>query len=44
MEATVALDLLARRSPDLALAADPDTLRWRDGVFVHGLERLPVRW
>jgi cytochrome P450 PksS len=44
MEAAVVLDLLARRTPDLALGADPKTLRWKDGVFVHGLERLPVRW
>ena len=44
MEAAVALGLLARRSPDLCFAEDPSTFRWRDGVFVHGLERLPVRW
>jgi cytochrome P450 len=44
IEAAVALNLLVSRSPELRLAEDPATLRWRDGVFVHGLERLPVRW
>ena len=37
IEAAVALKLLVGRSPELRLAEDPTALRWRDGVFVHGL-------
>jgi len=44
LEAQVAIGALAQRFPRLGFAADPDTLRWKIGVFVHGLENLPVRW
>ncbi|MGO4617425.1 cytochrome P450 [Nocardia sp. 2YAB30] len=44
IEATVAIGTLVQRFPGLRLAADPDTLRWKNGVFVNGLECLPVTW
>lgn len=44
LEATVAISAVVRRFPRLEFAVDPDTLRWKDGVFVHGLEQLPVTW
>ncbi|MGP3974368.1 cytochrome P450 family protein [Streptomyces sp. 8N114] len=44
LEATVAIDTLLRTAPKLAFAVESDTLRWKDGVFVHGLETLPVTW
>ncbi|WP_030517773.1 cytochrome P450 [Nocardia sp. NRRL WC-3656] len=44
LEATVAVAAVVRCFPRLRFATDPDTLRWKDGVFVHGLERLPVAW
>ncbi|MBF6469296.1 cytochrome P450 [Nocardia beijingensis] len=44
LEAQVAIGTLVQRFPRLGFAADPDTLRWKIGVFVHGLERLPVTW
>ncbi|WP_330230478.1 cytochrome P450 [Nocardia sp. NBC_00508] len=44
LEATVAIGTVVRRFPGLQFAVDPDTLRWKDGVFVHGLEQLPVTW
>ena len=31
------------RFPDLSLAAEPATLRWRPSSLIHGLEALPVR-
>ncbi|HEX8538278.1 MAG TPA: cytochrome P450 [Cystobacter sp.] len=42
LEATVALNLLLERMPRLRLAVDERELRWRDGILVHGLQRLPV--
>ncbi|MEU4896300.1 cytochrome P450 [Streptomyces sp. NPDC044780] len=44
LETTITLNALLRRYPHLTLAADPDTLRWKDGVFVRGLATLPVTW
>ncbi|WP_040785700.1 cytochrome P450 family protein [Nocardia pneumoniae] len=44
LEATVAIGTVMQRFPGLRFAVDPSTLRWKDGVFVHGLERLPVTW
>ncbi|MFI9531631.1 cytochrome P450 [Nocardia fusca] len=44
LEAEVAIGTLVQRFPRLGFAADPDTLRWKIGVFVHGLECLPVTW
>ena len=42
LEATIAINLLLERLPGLRLGADPGALKWRDGILVHGLQRLPV--
>ncbi|KFG01948.1 cytochrome P450 [Streptomyces scabiei] len=42
-EATVALRLLLRHRPHLALATTPDTLTWRTSTLLRGLPELPVR-
>lgn len=42
-EVGVALTTLAARWPELRLAADPAELRWRPGMGLRGLHRLPVR-
>ncbi|WP_037075470.1 cytochrome P450 family protein [Pseudonocardia spinosispora] len=42
VEASVAVGAVVRRFPALRCAADPDALAWKDGVFIRGLERLPV--
>ncbi|OKK04995.1 cytochrome [Streptomyces sp. CB03234] len=43
MEAEIAIGKLLRRFPALALAEDPETLRWRPSTLIRGLETLPVR-
>lgn len=43
LEAQIAVGRLLERFPELRLAAEPETLRWRDSSLIHGLERLPVR-
>jgi cytochrome P450 len=40
MEGQIALNALLRRFPGARLA--PGTLRWRGGLFLRGLERLPL--
>jgi cytochrome P450 len=40
MEGQIALNALLRRFPGVRLA--PGTLRWRRGLFLRGLERLPL--
>jgi cytochrome P450 len=42
MEAKVALDVLLERCPHLALAQDSQTLTWKVGMLMRGLERLPL--
>jgi cytochrome P450 len=42
LEATLAINLLLERLPRLRFAVDPAELRWRDGILVHGLRKLPV--
>ncbi|WP_224248419.1 cytochrome P450 family protein [Hyalangium gracile] len=42
LEAMIAINLLVQRLPRLRLAVEPSTLRWRTGLLIHGLERLPV--
>jgi cytochrome P450 len=42
LEATIAINLLLERLPRLRLAVDESALRWREGILVHGLQRLPV--
>jgi cytochrome P450 len=41
LEANVAFDTLARRHPDVELAADPD--EWRGNAMLRNLASLPVR-
>jgi hypothetical protein len=36
------LNTLLRRSPGARLAMPSETLRWRNGLFMRGLERLPL--
>ncbi|ORT57464.1 cytochrome [Streptomyces sp. CB03238] len=43
MEAEIAIGKLLHRFPALALAEDPETLRWRPSTLIRGLETLPVR-
>lgn len=43
VEGEVALRLLSRRFPDLALAAPSAELRWRPGLVMRGLHELPVQ-
>lgn len=42
VEATIAIPLLLERLPRLRFAVEPSTLRWRGGILIHGLEKLPV--
>jgi cytochrome P450 len=42
LEAQIAFNTLLRRMPRLRLAVPSSNLRWRRGLFVRGLERLPV--
>jgi cytochrome P450 PksS len=42
MEGEIAVKALLRRFPHGRLAVAPETLRWRRGLFLRGLERLPV--
>jgi cytochrome P450 len=44
MEAQSAITALLQRFPDINLAVTPDSLRWRPGLFLRGLERLPVEF
>ena len=44
VELQVALEVLVRRVPSLALAVAPEDLVRRDGLIVGGLAALPVRW
>jgi cytochrome P450 len=40
--AQTAIEVLLDRLPDLALAVEPEALRWQDTVWVRGLVELPV--
>ncbi|HEY3025864.1 MAG TPA: cytochrome P450 [Pyrinomonadaceae bacterium] len=42
LEGQIALTTLFRRFPNLRLAQEPDSLRWRRSLIVRGLEELPV--
>ncbi|MER7399201.1 cytochrome P450 [Streptomyces sp. NPDC000151] len=43
MEGRIAVRTLLERCPELALDADPATLRWRPGMLMRGPLALPVR-
>jgi len=42
LEGQIAISMLLRRMPDLRLAVAPESLRWRRGLILRGLEALPV--
>jgi cytochrome P450 len=42
MEGQIALDAFLRRFPGARLATAPEALLWRRGLFLRGLERLPL--
>ena len=42
MEGQIALTALLQRFPGLRLAVSPESLRWHTGLFLRGLERLPL--
>ena len=42
MEGQIALTALLRRFPGARLAITPEGLHWRRGLFLRGLERLPL--
>src|SRR5262249_6106963 len=44
LEAQIAIITLLRRMQDLRLSVRPDSLRWRRGLLLHGLEALPVEF
>ncbi|MFI2641578.1 cytochrome P450 [Streptomyces sp. NPDC018610] len=44
LEAKVAIRTLLERCPGLALDTEPGALRWRPGLLIRGVRRLPARW
>ena len=42
LEAQIGFATLLRRLSDIQLAIAPESLRWRRGIFLRGLERLPL--
>jgi cytochrome P450 family 107 subfamily K polypeptide 1 len=42
MEGQIAFTALLRRFPRMHLAVEPESLRWRHGLFLRGLEKLPL--
>lgn len=44
VEAEIALGALLSQFEHLRLAVDPETLRWRPGIFMLGLQHLPIIW
>jgi cytochrome P450 len=42
MEMQIALTTLLRRLPEMRLRQPVESLRWRRGLFVRGLEQLPM--
>jgi cytochrome P450 len=44
LEGQIAINTLLRQLPDLRLASPPNTLRWRGGLVLRGLQSLPVRF
>jgi cytochrome P450 len=44
MEGQIAITALLQRFPDVRLDAESGSLRWRRGLFLRGLQRLPLEW
>jgi cytochrome P450 len=44
MEGQIAITALLQLFPDLRLGAEPESLRWRRGLFLRGLEKLPLEF
>ncbi len=44
MEGQIAITALLQRFPEVCLAVSPESLRWRRGLFLRGLERLPLEF
>ena len=42
LEGQIAISTLLRRLPELRLAVPPGALRWRGGLVLRGLQKLPV--
>ena len=42
LEGQIAIGAFMRRFPAARLAVRPESLRWRRGLFLRGLERLPI--
>ena len=42
MEGQIAIGTILQRFPSLDLDADPGSLRWRRGIYLCGLQRLPL--
>ena len=42
MEGQIAIDAFLQRFPEARLAVTPESLRWRRGLFLRGLEGLPL--
>jgi len=42
MEGQIAISALLRRFPRMHLDVEPESLRWRRGLFLRGLEKLPL--
>jgi cytochrome P450 len=44
LEGQIAINTLLRRAPELRLAVPPESLRWRRGLVLRGLQALPVEF
>jgi cytochrome P450 len=42
MEGQIAISALLKRFPTLHLDVDPASLHWRRGLFLRGLQKLPL--
>jgi cytochrome P450 len=42
LEGQIAIGTVLQRFPEASLAVTPDLLRWRRGLFLRGLQRLPL--
>lgn len=42
MEGQIAISALLHRFPEMGLAVEPESLRWRHSLFLRGMEKLPL--